>query len=70
MDIVAKTDGQVGHELCPRSDAVAIKVRLLRLGRRQLKTLGLQLLTDTSNFSPLLAKRKLSEYLYDYPHKL
>ena len=47
MDVVLETDGQPRHELCTRSDAVAVEVRGLRLDGRELAPTALEVLTDT-----------------------
>ena len=47
MDVVLETDGQPRHELCTRSDAVAVEVRGLWFDGRELAPMALKVLTDT-----------------------
>jgi hypothetical protein len=47
VDVVLETHGQPRHELCTRGDAVAVRVRGLRLDGRELAPTALEILTDT-----------------------
>ena len=65
VDVVLETDSQPRHELCTWSDAVAVKVRGLRLDGRELAATTLKVLTDTHDLIVFLTGEQKKMMIQD-----